>query len=663
MKIRKIASSFQIITGFTLLGLSQAHASTESPANYSPQIYTTSQDHKIGYLSNPGQLTQKLLQQEGWSSQLVMDGVTLSEVALLVIHPESDTDNGAHQLLREAIRKKKNLMLQLSSLGSEAQRSAFTAQYLGIGLSDPIVLVHFQQGEMSYQSISIDGDPQLQENQQRLIDEVTTIVQSWEQEPKRRTKRSTRMSRLASAAASGEDYKPEATIPIEFRRINVKCRVGKEFDGNGWSNTGNWNGHIEDACNGEGSVSLFYTLDFIRSVPYNGGGDNNADDAKYLRVTLNPEKGSGSGWHLVDKPRHEHTWFESWTNRLTWFGPIAMDYGVEVYSSDPEVRLYTSMPNNKPKESDIRDVTGFSVGVSGGLKAEVGDKGPTVGGDIKADYSYNSSRWVSYKIYEYTLENQSKAGHSDKARWLWDRKWDEYSKHWRTNDTCALWCSDWFFKDSEFTAAAYANYKPGFSATFRVNSDKQGKSLFTISNKVTIAALGGRVQYMGFLQGYTPWSYSGTEYTFNKHFEVNWDAAVFEPERNVSIEAFRYSSAEGVCLDVAYGAIEDGAAVVGYACNYDNNQLWGLDNYQRYKSRVAPNRCLTANDDGSLTVNVCTAAANQKWRWENDQLVNELGGNLSIVDGDVKMSKENTHYNAWRNYVRNIEPDKILSVY
>lgn len=632
----------------------------------------------IGTILAPSQFAKKLISQMHWQQLPIYNSNDILMNNVIVINLAEYTNGEIIDLAKQAVRLGKVVILDSTEVTNTEKVVTVSSQVIGVGLADPIVIVRSKNKTPEYKSISLSPSIDLNESSllstdeissikiDKLVGEVKKITQHWDSESTRKhsSKKNKKHNRLS--ITNNDDstrYKPDITIPIEFRHVGFKCRVGKEFDGNGWSNTGNWHGTIEDACDGQASVSLFYTLDFVRSVTYSGGGDHNADNAKYLRITLNPASGGGSGWHLVNQPTHKHTWFESYTNRLTWFGPIAMDYGVEVTTSDQDVHLYSSTPNNKGKESEIREVTGFTVGVEAGGKADIGDKGPTVGVDVKGSFSYSSQRWVTYKTYEYTIENQSAAGLTDKAKWIWDRKFNEYSENWRTNSTCALWCDDWFFKDSAFTAAAYANYKPGFSATFRAPAAKEGESLFTISNQMTVAALGGRVQYMGFMQGYTPWSYSGTKYTFHKKFKVNWSAPVFEPETNVSLEAFRFASNEGICLDVAYGSIANGAKVIGYPCKYSNNQLWGLDNFQRYKSRVAKDRCLTAENDNSLTVRQCTATSKQKWRWEADKLANELGKYVSIINGKVIMSDNRDDYNDWRSYVRNIGVDKVLTVY
>ncbi|MGI0117248.1 leukocidin family pore-forming toxin [Zooshikella sp. RANM57] len=638
---------------------------------------------QIATVSSPSEFTTSFVQNESWQTVSAYSLDDLKQTQLVIVNTSNYLSKDEIALARAAYRMGKTVIIDNTAVVNNSTVSQTIAAIIGIGLTDPIVAVRRTNGKAEYKSLSVNNELSANEQTEYLITEVKNIISTWDnvgnvtksssEKRSKRTKRSAlAYSSVAASSSEGTNYRPEVTIPLEFRHVGFKCRVGDEFEGNGFTNNATWNSMIEDACDGKASVSLFYNIDFVRSVPFNGGGDNNADNAKYVRITLNPGDGSsgggsasgGAGWHLVDKPTHKHTWFESWTNRITWFGPVAIDYGVEVIPSDNDVHLYHTTPNNKPKESEIREVTGITIGVEAGGKAEVGEKGPTVGVDAKGSFSYNSQRWVSYKAYEYTIENQSRAGSQDRAKWVWDRKFEEDSENWRVHGTCPLWCSDWFFKDSSFTAASYANYKPGFSATFRVSADKRGQSRFTINNRITVAALGGRVQYAGLAQVYTPWAYKGSKYTLPKVFTVNWEAPVFEPEINVSIEAYKYASSNGVCLDVQGNSTQEGAAVVGYDCHYANNQLWGLDQYQRYKSRVTADRCLTAESDGTLTVKSCSAAANQKWRWEGDSLKSELGDkSLAIVGGQVKLvNKDSSEYQNWKNYVRNIEPERVMTV-
>ena len=257
-------------------------------------------------------------------------------------------------------------------------------------------------------------------------------------------------------------------------------------------------------------------------------------------------------------------------------------------------------------------------------------------------------------MHEYTVENHSKG---NQARWIWDRKWGSYASDWRTHDTCALWCNSWFWDDSEFSAAAYKNYKPGFTATYRADADKRGTTTFNIKPGITVDSLGGRVQYTFWYQTYSPYSMKGFTHLFRKSFDVNWDGPIFQPEVTVSIEVINYPGLEHLCLDVDSNVASPGQHVIPYGCHYRNNQLWGLDQYQRYKPRIGADLCMNAKSDCTVTIETCsTSSARQKWQWSDKYLKPNSGGYLAIIDGNLRVTpnvnKGPTIHHEFKNYIR-----------
>ena len=448
-------------------------------------------------------------------------------------------------------------------------------------------------------------------------------------------------------------HRPEMTIPLEFRSVIGRCMLPRR-----------WNsGSTYDACDGKLSVSLFYSVDLVRSVPNGQGGDKNSDDSKYIRITLNPKNNGGAGWHLAKSPSHAHPWFESWTRRETRFAPIAMEYGMEIKSNDPELKLFHSIPNNQPMHTKVTDSSGFQVGVTSQASAEVGAQGPAVGASTSASFSYSSNRQVSYDVYEYSVKNlSSAAADGDSARWLWARDWGSVNS-WKTRDTDALWGRDWVFDDSKFSNAAYSNFKPGMSATFRVPANKKGPSTLDLINTVEVDALFGEVEYAFWFSNYAVKGAKTLTYTRRKNITVDWGSPFFDPEVPVSLEAYALNSKEGMCLDVWHNSQKVGEDVILWRCHYANNQIWGMDGYQRIRSKVAGDRCMEVTSDNKLKVQSCSASARQKWRWEGDQLISEIGLKLAVVDNlPTLVDPETDVYSKWKNYIRPVKASGILTV-
>lgn len=451
-------------------------------------------------------------------------------------------------------------------------------------------------------------------------------------------------------------YHPEVSIPVEIRYTGYPCMVGSAYH---TKKGGYWDDEMIDACDNNASVSIFYTVDLIHSISPTAG---NADDAKYIRITVDPSSNGGAGWHLSDKPVHKHTWFQTWANRQTWFGPIADSYYVNINSKDPDVHLYNTIPRNHPKESQIAHTVGFQVGVNGGptilSPEQIGKYNPIgfAGLSMGLSFSYSSERSISYNNREYELINLSRAGQTDKAAWVWSREFDKYAQHWRTRKTGLVGCKDWFFDDMAFSAAAYSSFTPGFSATFKVPGSKLDTSTIEFESAVKVVALAGRVQYAFLYQKFSSRSMKGTKYSFKQNIAVNWGSTFFNPELPVSIEAYKENSEDGVCLEVIDSNVAEGSQVGTGDCHFNKNQIWGMDTEYRYKSFLAQDRCLTRENYGTLTIQPCTYAANQKWEWDNDHLVNNLGHVINLSeDKAVVVSPLTSTSTEWRSFLR--KPD------
>ncbi|WP_211829691.1 leukocidin family pore-forming toxin [Kistimonas asteriae] len=624
-------------------------------------------------------LSLTVIQNRGWqASPVSYQDNDWSSVSLLVVNASLPISKSALSQAQDALTAGVPILIDGSTSNDADKQQRVSASIGGIGLSDPVILVRKRDGVPEYRVLSITSEQeefsssdneasvimnpahQLSDAQLSLLaDETDELLREWFIGDEASDLRHRRKAGVTTASAATQPpFKPETTIPLEFRYVGNRCMVGKKVSG--WD----WSDETIDACNGKMSIALFYSIDLIRSTPYSGGGDKNADDAKLVRFTLNPQQSGGAGWHLVKSPSHKHTWFQSWTNRDTWFGPIAMKYGTDIRSNDPALRLYQHTPDNTPRHKTISEETGFTVGVAAEANAEIGKEGPKAGGSVSANFSYSSNRTVEYEVHEYSVENQSSAsGSGDRASWLWDRKYDQHHKDWVTHVTAPLWGSDWLWKNSEFTAVAHANFKPGMSATFRAPANKRGSSRLTLENHLTVVALGGKVVYSALYQTYVPGGYKGTQYTFRKNIQINWDSPVFDPEVPVSLEPFRYDSDDGLCLDVTGSATADSSPVGVYRCHYRNNQLWGIDDEQRYRSKVAPDRCLEVAQDDTLVVCRCDASARQKWRWKDDKLINELGKKLALVNGKPVVSDNPAVYSDWKNYIHRVEATDALVIY
>ncbi|WP_211829292.1 RICIN domain-containing protein [Kistimonas asteriae] len=583
---------------------------------------------------------------------------------LIYINTQGTHSKPALENIRSAYLQGAVVILDNTSGAEGAEK--LSASISGIGIASPVLLIglgHHHTPEYKILDISNSEDKPdspLSPTEQAMVSlaqEAHTLLDDWDSNTRNRN------YRQRNTQDSNQFYRPETSINVEFRNIGSPCMVGKDYHGNSVTGASRWTDEMIDACDGKASVSLFYTIDLVRSV---ASDDGSTEDAKYLRITLNPSGEGGAGWYFTDMPTHKTLWYESLTNRIEWFGPIVEDYTVTVSARDPEVRLFQAVPGNKPQNSNVVELPSIGIGVKipKGLLNPAYMPFPSMGLSTGLVAGFTTDRAVIYKNHEYTIINRSSDNHSATAAWLWSREFDKYSESWRTNSTCLLWCDDPFFNDNAFSPAAYAHFAPGFSATFKVPGDKNDHSSFLFSGTANVVALAGRVQYKFLLQHYAPWSRKGSVHHFAQRWEVNWGSAFFNSDLPMSIEASREESGSGLCLNIAESDIDEGVGSVNlYDCHFRSNQIWGVDSEDRYKTLLQDDLCLTREPDDTATVRSCSHAVNQKWEWEGNWLTSQQGGYLTAgTDGSIRITPNASEALEWRSYFRKADSTDTLSI-
>ncbi|WP_211829291.1 leukocidin family pore-forming toxin [Kistimonas asteriae] len=716
-----------------------------------------------------------------------------------------------------------------------------SAKVGGLGMRGTIVMIRKQPGKApEYKDLQwfppqseTDGETVKINHQlaQKLADETLQMLTPWHSSSRYRT--------AVKPGGKVPPWKPELSIPIEIRQLGFPCLVGSRYEGNNFTGYSAWDDTLIDACNNEASVSLNYSVELIRSKRSKGTTQN----AKIVRITMDPGSSGGAGWHLVNLPQHKHTWFESWANRETWYGPVAESYAVTLEPLDPDIRLYHAVPDNHPKHSEISHTTKIEIGValtagidfplhddqnegqqmccggndehghdadivdggaegdddgahpahahggqppaapqaagmagndsgpcccgghgsssdSGGhgsssdsvshgsstdsgshdSSSDTDDQGstgmdpmsdddeddegadqhknsfdpyghesggsccrddvitfPGTGGIVRStlfpstlqkrqhtlsphrqkrtraaqfrdigteqSFTYESKRSIAYQNHEYEVINRAKTGIQNTASWLWTREFSKYASHWRTNNTCPLWCDDWFFADSAFSPAAYAHFIPGFSATFMVPAEKTGQSTIRFTSSVKPIALGGRVQYQFFYQKYAPFSRKGTDYHLAQDLTIDWDSPIFAAEIPISLEALHRNTPNGACLTAHSTNRESLEPASVSSCQLQPNQLWGLDTELRLRSFLIYDHCLNREPDDTLSLRRCDRSISQKWKWVENNLVNRQGGYLSISsEGSLYTSWQPAELTAWHGFIRQSHSSDALRV-
>ncbi|NRF63085.1 leukocidin family pore-forming toxin [Vibrio coralliilyticus] len=457
----------------------------------------------------------------------------------------------------------------------------------------------------------------------------------------------------ASVNAFADDYVPvvEKVYYITSSKLTCNLYTSKDFDTK------------RDWCNAGASVDIRVNVSQMRSVQ-SSTSQGFTPDAKIVRFTVEADK-AGTGFHLVDDLQQDHSWFQSWANRRTYIGPFASSYELWVKPVSGYVpKKVSDFPHNENKDYQHRDTHGYSIGINGSAGAEVGKDGPKVSAEVSGSFSYKNEKTLVFDTKDYRVNNRSSLSDFEIA---FEREFDECQELRREELGCYFtsthWGSGWVFDKSKFNPISYANFKPNYDVIYEAPVSQTGTTDFEIGAKFIAKARYGDVIPSALFSVYGPGGWATTGWSIPRTVRIDWSHPLFEAEAHVTLQSL---SNNDLCLDV-YGTNGDkeaeGGQVDGWSCHGSWNQTWGLDSDERYRSRVAPDRCLTVSDDKNLTVESCSSNLAQKWFWEDDKLISRYvdGTNkryvLNILDGrnvGVTPEDEATHA-RWKPTLQQIK--------
>ncbi len=258
--------------------------------------------------------TQEALALRNWVPiQTKLSRTDLHRADFIIANSNGNLTENELQLIRQKFISGQPVLID-GSTASNSTREHISRQITGISLDDSMIAARYRNDRPEFRVLSnltgrepaapafharakepelptvnmVQQGPLTKEQQERFITEIAEFMLDWVNED-------------APAAEQYNDdaYRPELSVPPEVRVLGNRCMVGHVHH---WD----WVNGVEDACHGNMSVSLYYEINLIRSVPHGGGGSSNADDAKFVRVTLDPNKSGGAGWHLANQPVHKH---------------------------------------------------------------------------------------------------------------------------------------------------------------------------------------------------------------------------------------------------------------------------------------------------------------------------------------------------------------------
>ncbi|GAD74578.1 leukocidin family pore-forming toxin [Vibrio azureus] len=412
---------------------------------------------------------------------------------------------------------------------------------------------------------------------------------------------------IFSSQAIAEPYIPIFKKGVYVTKHGLECVFDKSFKAD--------YGKV-DLCNANASVDVRFEIAQMRSVFNNANGES-TENKKYVSFIVGDN--SGAGIHVSDRVVQEHTRFTSWTERDDFIGGFAREYGISVEPiAGYTPSIYKQFPLNENKNYQHRDTTGFTIGINGSIKADIGEFGPKFSPEVSGSYTYTNKKTIVYNTSDYKIVNLTNHAKFE-VKYVYDVNLCNSTLGGRGLYDCSwkdvLWGSSFVHDLKKINPVAYANFHPKMELIYEAPADEIGTTHFEITVFVAPQIIYGNVSYDGFSQKASAELVNTHHYLIKANVVIDWGHPLFEPEAHVYLQTLESNDK---CLTVK------NEEVLLSQCNGNWDQTWGLDNYQRYKSRSGHDLCLSVQDDKSLAIEQCSFAMNQKWYWEGEQLLSRF---------------------------------------
>ncbi|PHV11858.1 leukocidin family pore-forming toxin [Chitinimonas sp. BJB300] len=535
------------------------------------------------------------------------------------------------QQINEKLSQDVIVVLDETQALSNTITDRFTSRLNGIELKKSLLLIKKINNSIHYYAVSPNG-----RNEYKIPNSLIIALSTG---PAKRKKRST------------ENYQIGKTIYLNFLHENLSCPVKKEVKRGTWGGQMYLDGSL-DPCSGAASYNTQIRLDYIPSK--NISGTAATPEGKIVRIGTGLSGLSSAGWHIASNQGSTNTSLTANTKRNTRFGPFVNQYTTSIVPSDSDISLIDHLPHNSNPETQITETSIISVeeGFSGNL--EIGSQGPKVGLHSNSVNRRQHQVSLSYKTNEYKVINST----SGKR---FDIKWEKSSIPNLLNEKSDVGRGAWPVKGQLFTAMSYANFIPGYIATYLAPLNKKNKSTFNVSSS---AEVGMAYTYVSpFVDG-LPHYADFHNISLSDQITIDWNSPYFLSEVPVHLKAYR--NRELFCLTMK----GENNQVVGEKCNNSISQLWGLGSNNEYISFENPRLCLSVGDsanENQLVTKACDPSGFQEWSWggttsDKNLLVNEaVEKRVTIMSTDnnvaaialMDMSHETTPANkSWKPYVQ-----------
>ena len=432
---------------------------------------------------------------------------------------------------------------------------------------------------------------------------------------------------------------PGEQFEIILRKSNISCVMD---DGDGKN---------MDYCDGQATIDLRYSIALIRSVKTQFENGVNTKNAKYVRVSISEDVGTGAGIHLRDNLIQENVKENGLAHRKTRFGPLAHDYSLWVKPvSGFQPSIYSKKPDNANTNFHKVEKSIFNIGT--GLELTFKPK-PEAGGFV--NFGVVHTRVLDWNTYEYRVRNLSSITDFQVS---WDRALNNCDEITYREAGCfftsALWGDYWVFAKDKFTPISHANFTPNIDVIYEAPPEQIGFTDFELGINVTPMVKFGSVRPMVLFSLYTPDGEDFSQFGVSSRFRIHWDNPVFETGVPVILKSM---ADDNICLGIPIKEeqkeIEQGTYIEGQLCTDGVEQAWSLDNRERYRARFIKGMCMAVASNKIVVIAPCNQGMSQKWYWKDNTLYSRYvdGSNeifrLSLdVNGQVVVIPENSFYSA-----------------
>ncbi|MGY5538182.1 leukocidin family pore-forming toxin [Vibrio brasiliensis] len=374
------------------------------------------------------------------------------------------------------------------------------------------------------------------------------------------------------------------------------------------------------------NISLIYRVSLARSLQYGTTGSA-TPDAKIVRISLDDES-SGAGINLNNKLDTHRTYNRTSATSnaydTEWVtDAIAEDYRFTFNASNSKAQVLKTFPrSNINSQYEVREVSGFELGISGNLE--------NAKRKLEAKASYNQSRWLTFNTSDYRVERNTNGPRNITFKWNREQFRTAASLMNKRTDTVFVW--DRYPVDlNRISPISYSGFVPKMDVIYKANANETGTTRFTIESSVNMRPFyHGRYYHYYFFGNH--FSYHSFEDTprrrvgVNTSFTVDWTHPVFTGGRPVNLQLASFNNR---CIQTS----SNGTLSTRNCLSNSAQQSFIYDQFGRYVS-TTNKKCLDGESLGRLQP--CAMKLSQRWEWL------ENSDNLNNVFFDQKLGHDKT---------------------